>query len=399
MADNDEMEDDDLVDDSDFDELEDREGGVFRWMSVVVVLLAVSGFFGLAWYAYKNGGDAIDENETELVMADAAPVKEAPVNPGGMVIPNQGKTVYENLVGGKAESGKVAEHILASPETPVARNDETEAWMSDQVKEKLKANGPEGLPKDAKPEPIEDKTGAPEETKLDIKEDGKKEPAKAVEEAAKPAEQFKPGHKAEPAPVKEAKPEEKKPEVKAEEKKAEEKPVEKPVAKPEAKPEPKPEPEPKVEAKPEEKKPEVKAEPKAEPKVETKPEPKHETKAAAKKPDPESDEDTSDETTEAPKKPEAKPAAVAGATPPAGVRAQLGAYKSQAEADGQWKKISRKFAGEIGGKNHYVIRADLGVRGVYYRLQLAPFSSSKEVEKFCLSLVGDGQDCFLARGK
>ena len=61
---------------------EEQDRGIFRWMSTLVVLLAIAGFFGLAWYAYKNGGEVVDEKDVELVKADKTPIKEAPANPG-----------------------------------------------------------------------------------------------------------------------------------------------------------------------------------------------------------------------------------------------------------------------------------------------------------------------------
>src|SRR5262249_40170994 len=64
--------------------------------------------------------------------------------------------------------------------------------------------------------------------------------------------------------------------------------------------------------------------------------------------------------------------------PPSGVRVQLGSYKSQAEADRNWTRISGKFGEDLASKHHYVIHADLGSKGVYYRLQVGAFSSSED---------------------
>lgn len=365
MNDDDLDREEDAIDASDYDDERTGEGGVSRWMSLVVVLLAVSGFFGLAWYAYKNGGEPIDEKETELVQADATPVKEAPANPGGMAIPNQDKTVY-NLVGGKQE-GKVVEHILSSPETPVNRNEDadTSTWMSDQVKDKLKSmeQEKEGGALSADPASKgEAKESEPAAAHPLPKAEGNKP------DTAGKAEQFNPvkAHEAPVKPVAEAEP------VKAAESIVKAVPV------------------------PVEKKDVAKAEP-----VKTEAPAKAEEKAKAE-PVKKEGEKAPEPATKKQETPAAETAAAkepASAKPPAGARAQLGAFKSQAEAEGEWKKIAKKFASDIGEKNHYIVRADLGSKGTYYRLQLAPFDSSSDVEEFCLTLVGEGQGCFLAKGK
>lgn len=334
---------------------DEQEGGIFRWMSVFVVLLAVAGFFSLAWYAYKSGGEVTSESDAELITAEATPVKEAPENPGGIAIPNQDKAVY-GLVGGKQEESKVVEHILASPETPIVRNEESDtgSWMSEEVREKLKAS--EG----DKPE-----TNADEEQRA-IVDDGKEVPKEKKDtEVANNSEKEAAKESAEET-VKEV--------VKAAEEKTtaitKEEPKKEETKKAEAKSEA-----PKV------------AESKKAP-VEIK-----ELKLAASEGKPK----------EEPKKEESKKEAAKAETstsPASGVaRVQLGAFKSEAEASGQWKKIEKKFSGEVSGKQHYIVRADLGAKGIFYRLQVAPFDSSKDAERYCMSFVSEGQGCMPVKGK
>lgn len=353
MSDNKNMIEEDENDTVDYRD-DDQEGGIFRWMSVFVVILAIAGFFSLAWYAYKSGGEVTSESDAELITADASPVKQAPENPGGIAIPNQDKAVY-GLVGGKQEESKGVEHILSSPETPIVHNEESDtgSWMSEEVKEKLKASEGE------KPETT---TGEEHSAVID---DGKEVPKeKKVIEAAKEAEKAKEEAK---ETVKEV--------VKAAEEKTEA----------DAKEEPKQE-----EAKKEEPK---AAEAKKAPVEikELKLAESEKAKEAAK-------------LKEEAKKQEAKAREVAKAETTAapasgGARVQLGAFKSEAEAAGQWKKIEKKFSSEVSGKQHYVVRADLGAKGIYYRLQLAPFDSSKEADRYCLSFVSEGQGCMPVKGK
>jgi hypothetical protein len=332
---------------------DEQENGVFRWMSALVVLLAVAGFFGLAWYAYKSGGDAVDEKDVELVKADKTPVKEAPANPGGMQIPNQDKTVY-GLISGKTEK-PVVERILPAPEEPLPRGD-TETWMSDSVKNKTsgEVEAMKGIPSEAPPA---DEDAAP---------------------PAAPREQFNPAKArvASSAPVQPVQVADATPAVRAAPPAA----APKPVA-PAKAPAPQP-----VAAQP--------ASPPAQAPAPTSAPVKKATQAkASQDADDADDTDDTDEKTPAPK------ADAAASPPPPGPRVQLGAYKSQAEADSNWRKISTKFSDEVRGKQHFVVRVDLGKKGVYYRLQLAPFGSSHAAEEFCLDFVSAGQGCILAKGK
>ncbi len=78
---------------------------------------------------------------------------------------------------------------------------------------------------------------------------------------------------------------------------------------------------------------------------------------------------------------------------------QLGAYKSDKEATEDWNKIRGKNAQIIADKQADIVRADLGKKGVYYRLRLAGFTNAKEAKSFCAALAQRHQDCILVTGK
>lgn len=309
---------------------EDENGGFFRWLQAVVVLFALGGFFGLAWYAYKSGGE-VDEKDIEVVKSDKTPIKEAPADPGGMQIPNQDKTVY-NLVNGENREKPVAEHIVPPTEEPVQKHPATETWMD----EKLKNRSAEG----AKTRQFSPPSSAPL-----IREDAK-ESAKADDTAAQAASPNKPVlAQTAPAPAQAAQPAAKQPQT-------------------------------------------AKA---------------AQVAAAAPAQAPADDDAADNDTAEQPAAPQPKKAAPAPA--PAAqnqdmpkVRIQLGAYQSQAEADKEWKRISSTYSDDLSGKQHYVIHVTVNGKH-YYRLQAGPFASSKAASSTCVSLVGDGQGCFLAKNK
>lgn len=122
----------------------------------------------------------------------------------------------------------------------------------------------------------------------------------------------------------------------------------------------------------------VAAPPKAEPKVEPKVEPK-----PATTPTPAS---------------VAKPAPVAAASGDALAGShvvQVGAFRSQGEADGQWTKMQGKLGAFLDGKAKDVEVADLGAKGVYYRLRVGPFASADEAKTWCAGLRERGTDCLI----
>lgn len=74
---------------------------------------------------------------------------------------------------------------------------------------------------------------------------------------------------------------------------------------------------------------------------------------------------------------------------------QIGAFRSQGEADGQWAKLQDKLGAFLDGKSRDVEVADLGAKGTYYRLRVGPFASASEAKTYCASLKERGTDCLI----
>ncbi|MEQ9519898.1 MAG: tetratricopeptide repeat protein [Parvibaculum sp.] len=87
----------------------------------------------------------------------------------------------------------------------------------------------------------------------------------------------------------------------------------------------------------------------------------------------------------------------ANATVASGPRAQIASFRSAAEATTAWDKITRKFGTIIGQRQPYIAEANLGARGIYYRLQIGGFSTADEAKALCVELKEAGQDCIIAR--
>ena len=92
------------------------------------------------------------------------------------------------------------------------------------------------------------------------------------------------------------------------------------------------------------------------------------------------------------------PAAKPAAAPATGAYVlQIGAYKSQADADAAWKTYKSRHAALLSGYGPNVQQADLGEKGTWYRLRVSGFSDRDVALALCDRLKADGGACFLAR--
>ncbi|HWX90981.1 MAG TPA: SPOR domain-containing protein [Rhizomicrobium sp.] len=96
-----------------------------------------------------------------------------------------------------------------------------------------------------------------------------------------------------------------------------------------------------------------------------------------------------------------KPAApVAEAAKPAaggGYVLQIGAYKSQADADAAWKTYKAKHAALLSGYADDIQQADLGEKGTWYRLRVGGLSDREVATALCERLKADGGACILGK--
>ena len=107
----------------------------------------------------------------------------------------------------------------------------------------------------------------------------------------------------------------------------------------------------------------------------------------------------------APKAPPAQvasttPSAPAAAKPPAaasGVRVQLGAVGSEDAAQKEWDRIRKANSDILGTMSPSFVRADLGDKGVVYRIQAGPLASTDAAADLCSKLKTRNVGCFVAR--
>ncbi len=99
--------------------------------------------------------------------------------------------------------------------------------------------------------------------------------------------------------------------------------------------------------------------------------------------------------------PAAKPAvppkksASAAATATGAVRAQIGAYRSVAVANAEWRRLVKIEPTLLRGLHPAIRRVDLGSRGVFQRLQTGPFRDVAAARRFCAALKAKGHGCFV----
>jgi len=74
---------------------------------------------------------------------------------------------------------------------------------------------------------------------------------------------------------------------------------------------------------------------------------------------------------------------------------QVGAFRSENEANGVWTRMQAKLGSYTDGKATDIEVADLGDKGTYYRLRIGPFLTSDAAKTYCEGLKQRGQDCLI----
>jgi len=92
-----------------------------------------------------------------------------------------------------------------------------------------------------------------------------------------------------------------------------------------------------------------------------------------------------------------KPAAAQSAAKAGGIRLQLGSVRSEDAARQEWERIRRKNADLLGGLLATSIRADLGDKGIYYRIETGPVADRATAERICGELKQRNIGCIIAR--
>ncbi len=77
---------------------------------------------------------------------------------------------------------------------------------------------------------------------------------------------------------------------------------------------------------------------------------------------------------------------------------QLASFRSSANADAGWIKLSGQAAGLLNGLEPDVARVDLGSdKGIYYRLRAGPLPSKASARELCSKLKARGLSCLVVK--
>ncbi len=340
-------------------------------LPAIVMIGAVLGLGVLGWYAYTESKTPKSPEEVPIVKADPTPYKTKPQNPGGMEFANTDKAVYDMIddKNAPATGTEKVEQIIGQPEEPIQREEimpagaaPEEAIAGVMLKNE---NAPQPTAEPAAPQaevpaaaPIAplDESAIDKELSAPVRKrmqdlEAKTEPVVAAPDAAaaKPVDALTAvtggAVHLQDTPVAAA--------GDVAEEPAPGKMREEPVKKIELKKEP------------------------AKAKVSEK------VKVAA---------------TAVPKSMQGVTTTKKASGGSGKYKIQLGAYRSESAASDAWKAMNKKFSKELGGLSMHIEKANLGSKGIFYRLQAGAFSSEEDARMACNKLVAKKQGCLAVGG-
>jgi cell division septation protein DedD len=97
----------------------------------------------------------------------------------------------------------------------------------------------------------------------------------------------------------------------------------------------------------------------------------------------------------APPKPPTQTASAASAG--GSFRVQIAATRDDAAAKSEWERLKRAHADLLGDLSPTVVKADLGDKGVFYRVQAGPVADHEKAEKLCSELKKFAIACIIVK--
>ena len=76
---------------------------------------------------------------------------------------------------------------------------------------------------------------------------------------------------------------------------------------------------------------------------------------------------------------------------------QLSASRSRSLARGVYARLQAEHDDLLGRRDPFILRVDLGDRGIFYRVNVAGFATKAAADSFCADLKKRGQDCLVRR--
>ncbi len=79
------------------------------------------------------------------------------------------------------------------------------------------------------------------------------------------------------------------------------------------------------------------------------------------------------------------------------LRIQIAATKDEATAQHEWDRLTKAHADLLGNLTETTVRADLGDRGIFYRVQAGPLPDAAAASKLCDQLKAVSIGCLVVR--
>lgn len=78
---------------------------------------------------------------------------------------------------------------------------------------------------------------------------------------------------------------------------------------------------------------------------------------------------------------------------------QIAALRSEEAAQGEWDRVSTRYQSLLGAYRPTIVRADLGERGIFYRLRAGPLATRSDAETLCAALAAENVGCLVVRNE
>jgi hypothetical protein len=76
---------------------------------------------------------------------------------------------------------------------------------------------------------------------------------------------------------------------------------------------------------------------------------------------------------------------------------QVSSQRSEADAQASYRALQAKFPTQLGTRDAFIRRADLGDKGIFFRALVGPFTTSEQAAELCSSLKAAGGQCLIQR--
>jgi hypothetical protein len=76
---------------------------------------------------------------------------------------------------------------------------------------------------------------------------------------------------------------------------------------------------------------------------------------------------------------------------------QVSSHQTEEEAQSSFRDLQTKHAKLLGGYASIIRRADLGAKGIYYRIMVGQFASPDQATELCAKLKATGVSCFVQK--